>query len=43
MVSDPPDRLADLTRLLAGHDRVPSTGTYLDSLRFPLHRRRISA
>ena len=34
VVSDPPDPLADLTRLLAGHDRVLSTGTLLDSLRF---------
>ena len=37
VVSDPPDPLADLTRLLAGHDRVLSTGTYLDSLRFRVH------
>ncbi len=37
VVSDPPDPLADLTRHLAGHDRVLSTGTYLDSLRFRLH------
>ena len=37
VVSDPPDPLADLTRLLAGHDRVLSTGTMLDSLRFRVH------
>ena len=37
VVSDPPDPLADLTRLLAGHDRVLSTGTLLDSLRFRVH------
>src|SRR3712207_3846261 len=36
-VTDPPDPLADLTRALAGHDRVLSTGTLLDSLRFRLH------
>src|ERR1700730_18587449 len=37
VVSDPPDPLADLTRQLAGHDCVLSTGTYLDSLRFQFH------
>jgi L-lactate dehydrogenase len=37
VVSDPPDPLADLARRLAGHDRVLSTGTYLDSLRFQFH------
>ena len=37
IVTDPPDPLADLTRELAGHDRVLSTGTYLDSLRFRVH------
>ena len=37
VVSDPPDPLADLTRQLAGHDRVLSTGTFLDSLRFRVH------
>lgn len=36
-VTDPPDPLADLTRTLAGHDRVFSTGTLLDSLRFRVH------
>ena len=34
VVTDPPDPLAFLTRELAGHDRVLSTGTLLDSLRF---------
>ncbi len=34
VVTDPPDPLADLTRQLAGHDRVFSTGTLIDSLRF---------
>ncbi|MDB5541628.1 MAG: lactate dehydrogenase [Devosia sp.] len=37
VVTDPPDALADRTRRLAGHDRVLSTGTYLDSLRFRVH------
>jgi L-lactate dehydrogenase len=37
VVTDPPDPLADLTRRLAAHDRVLSTGTYLDSLRFRVH------
>jgi L-lactate dehydrogenase len=37
VVTDPPDPLADLVRMLAGHDRVLSTGTFLDSLRFRLH------
>ena len=37
IVTDPPDPLADLARELAGHDRVLSTGTYLDSLRFRVH------
>jgi L-lactate dehydrogenase len=33
----PPDPLADIARSLAHHDRVLSTGTYLDSLRFRVH------
>ncbi len=37
VVTDPPDPLADLARRLAGHGRVLSTGTYLDSLRFQVH------
>ncbi len=37
VVTDPPDPLADLARVLAKHDRVLSTGTWLDSLRFRTH------
>jgi L-lactate dehydrogenase len=37
VVTDPPDPLADITRGLAGHPRVFSTGTLLDSLRFRVH------
>jgi L-lactate dehydrogenase len=37
VVTDPPDPLADLTRALAGHDRVLSTGTVIDTLRFRVH------
>lgn len=37
IVTDPPDPLADLTRLLAPQSKVLSTGTYLDSLRFRFH------
>ena len=37
VVTDPPDPLADVARHMAGHDRVISTGTYLDSLRFRVH------
>jgi len=37
VVTDPPDPLADLTRDLAKHDRVFSTGTVIDSLRFRVH------
>jgi len=37
VVTDPPDPLADLARRLAGHDRVLSTGTLLDSLRLRVH------
>jgi L-lactate dehydrogenase len=36
VVTDPPDPLADATRMM-GHGRVLSTGTYLDSLRFRFH------
>jgi L-lactate dehydrogenase len=36
-VTDPPDPLADIARIVAGHDRVLSTGTFLDSLRFRVH------
>ncbi len=37
VVTDPPDPLADIARIGAGHDRVLSTGTFLDSLRFRFH------
>ena len=37
VVTDPPDPLADLARRLAGHARMLSTGTYLDSLRLRTH------
>jgi L-lactate dehydrogenase len=37
VVTDPPDPLADLARHIAGHERVLSTGTFLDTLRFRLH------
>jgi L-lactate dehydrogenase len=36
VVTDPPDPLADVVRLL-GHDRVLSTGTFLDTQRFRFH------
>jgi L-lactate dehydrogenase len=36
VVTDPPDPLADVVRLL-GHEKVLSTGTFLDSLRFRFH------
>jgi L-lactate dehydrogenase len=37
VITDPPDPLADLTRQIARHERVLSSGTYLDSLRFRFH------
>jgi L-lactate dehydrogenase len=37
VVTDPPDPLAFLTRKLVEHERVLSTGTFLDSLRFRVH------
>jgi L-lactate dehydrogenase len=37
VVTDPPDPLAALARRLAGHDRVLSSGTFLDTLRFRFH------
>src|SRR5258708_25530762 len=37
VVTDPPDPLADIARASVGHDRVLSTGTFLDSLRFRVH------
>jgi L-lactate dehydrogenase len=36
-VTDPPDPLADVARIIGGHDRVLSTGTFLDSFRFRIH------
>jgi L-lactate dehydrogenase len=36
-VTDPPDPLAALARRLAGHERVLSSGTFLDTLRFRFH------
>jgi L-lactate dehydrogenase len=36
VVTDPPDALADVVRVL-GHERVLSTGTSLESLRFRFH------
>ncbi len=37
VVTDPPDPLGDVARQHAGHDRVLSTGTLLDSMRFRVH------
>jgi L-lactate dehydrogenase len=37
VATDPPEPLVDVARQLAGHDRVLSTSTYLDSLRFRVH------
>jgi L-lactate dehydrogenase len=37
VVTDPPDPLADIARDCAGHDRVLSAGTLLDSQRFRVH------
>ena len=37
VVTNPPDPMADLVRELLGHERVMSSGTYLDSLRFRFH------
>lgn len=37
VVTDPPDPLADVARMIARHDRVLSAGTFLDSLRFRFH------
>jgi L-lactate dehydrogenase len=37
VVTDPPDPLADVARQIANHDRVLSSGTFLDSLRFRFH------
>lgn len=40
-VTDPPDPLAALARQLAGHERVLSSGTFLDTLRFRFHLARL--
>jgi L-lactate dehydrogenase len=37
IATNPPEPLVDVSRHLAGHDRVLSTSTYLDSLRFRVH------
>ncbi|HET9146877.1 MAG TPA: NAD(P)-binding domain-containing protein [Acetobacteraceae bacterium] len=37
IATDPPDPLAEIARAIAGHERVISTGTYLDTLRFRVH------
>ena len=37
VVTDPPDPLADLARRFAGQERVLSSGTFLDTLRFRFH------
>src|SRR5258706_12166974 len=34
VITNPPDPLAERARGIAGHDRVHSSGTYLDTLRF---------
>lgn len=36
-VTDPPDPLADVARAAAGHDKVMSAGTFLDSQRFRVY------
>jgi L-lactate dehydrogenase len=37
VITDPPDPLADVARRISGQDRVLSSGTFLDSLRFRFH------
>jgi L-lactate dehydrogenase len=37
IATNPPEPLVEITRQLAGHERVLSTSTYLDSLRFRVH------
>ena len=34
IITNPPEPLTELARRIAGHDRVISSGTYLDTLRF---------
>ena len=40
VVTDPPDPLADVARRVTNNDRVLSSGTFLDSLRFRFHLER---
>ena len=37
IATNPPEALVEVARRLAGHERVLSTSTYLDSLRFRVH------
>ncbi len=37
VATNPPEPLVEVARKFAGHDRVMSTSTYLDSLRFRVH------
>jgi L-lactate dehydrogenase len=37
VVTNPPEPLVEVTRALAGHERVLSTSTFLDTLRFRVH------
>ncbi len=37
IATNPPEPLVEITRRLAGHERVLSTSTYLDTLRFRVH------
>ena len=37
VATNPPEPLVEITRKLIGHDRVMSTSTYLDTLRFRVH------
>lgn len=37
IATNPPEPLVEITRHLVGHNRVMSTSTYLDSLRFRVH------
>jgi L-lactate dehydrogenase len=37
IATNPPEALVEIARHLAGHERVLSTSTYLDSLRFRVH------
>ena len=37
IATNPPEPLVEIARRLAGHERVMSTSTYLDSLRFRVH------